>query len=69
MPAFAPTLLPRCCFCLRVRREEMRHREAVERIIEFVELERYRHAPVAGLPFGIQKLVGFARALALEPPC
>jgi branched-chain amino acid transport system ATP-binding protein len=50
-----------------VRREEMRHREAVERIIEFVELERYRHAPVAGLPFGIQKLVGFARALALEP--
>jgi branched-chain amino acid transport system ATP-binding protein len=50
-----------------VRREEMRQREAVERIIEFVELERYRHAPVAGLPFGIQKLVGFARALALEP--
>ena len=50
-----------------VRREEVRHREAVERIIEFVELERYRHAPVAGLPFGIQKIVGFARALALEP--
>jgi branched-chain amino acid transport system ATP-binding protein len=50
-----------------VRREEMRHREAVERIIAFVELERYRHAPVAGLPFGIQKLIGFARALALEP--
>jgi branched-chain amino acid transport system ATP-binding protein len=50
-----------------VRREEMRHREAVERIIEFVELERYRHAPVDGLSFGIQKLVGFARALALEP--
>jgi branched-chain amino acid transport system ATP-binding protein len=50
-----------------VKREEMRHREAVERIIEFVELERYRHAAVAGLPFGIQKVVGFARALALEP--
>ena len=50
-----------------VRREEVRHREAVERIIEFVELERFRHAPVAGLPFGIQKVVGFARALALEP--
>jgi branched-chain amino acid transport system ATP-binding protein len=50
-----------------VRREEIRHREAVERIIELVELERYRHAPVAGLPFGIQKIVGFARALALEP--
>jgi len=50
-----------------VRREEVRHRDAVERIIEFVELERYRHAAVGGLPFGIQKLVGFARALALEP--
>ena len=54
-------------FLPRVRREETRQREAVERIIEFVELERYRHVPVAGLPFGIQKLVGFARALALEP--
>src|SRR6185295_1717725 len=39
----------------------------VEAIVEFVELERYRHAPVSSLPFGTQKLVGFARALALEP--
>src|SRR5690242_16550740 len=54
-------------FLPAVRREEVRHREAVERIIELVELERYRHADVAGLPFGMQKLVGFARALALEP--
>jgi branched-chain amino acid transport system ATP-binding protein len=54
-------------FLPSVRREEVRHREAVERIIEAVELERYRHAPVAGLPFGIQKIVGLARALALEP--
>jgi branched-chain amino acid transport system ATP-binding protein len=54
-------------FLRSVRREEIRHREAVERIIELVELERYRHAGVAGLPFGIQKLAGFARALALEP--
>lgn len=54
-------------FLPSVRREEMRHREAVERIIDFVELERYRHAAVSGLPFGIQKIVGFARALALEP--
>jgi branched-chain amino acid transport system ATP-binding protein len=54
-------------FLPTVRREEVRHREAVERIIETVELERHRHAPVAGLPFGLQKLVGLARALALEP--
>jgi branched-chain amino acid transport system ATP-binding protein len=50
-----------------VRREEVRQREAAENIIDFVELERYRHTPVGGLPFGTQKIVGFARALALEP--
>jgi branched-chain amino acid transport system ATP-binding protein len=50
-----------------VRREEVHHREAVEHIIDALELLRYRHAPVAGLPFGIQKIVGLARALALEP--
>jgi branched-chain amino acid transport system ATP-binding protein len=50
-----------------VRRAEMSHREAVERIIDIVELTRYRHSAVGSLPFGIQKMVGFARALALEP--
>ena len=54
-------------FLPSVRRAEVSHRAAVERIIDLVELERYRHAPVGGLPFGIQKIVGFARALALEP--
>jgi branched-chain amino acid transport system ATP-binding protein len=50
-----------------VRRAEISHREQVERIIDLVELERYRHTPVNALPFGVQKIVGFARALALEP--
>src|SRR5262249_53694652 len=50
-----------------VRRAEMTHREAVERIIDIVELARYRHSAVGSLPFGIQKMVGFARALALQP--
>ena len=54
-------------FLPAVRREEIRQRAAVEKIIEFVELERYRRTPVGTLPFGIQKIVGFARALALEP--
>jgi branched-chain amino acid transport system ATP-binding protein len=54
-------------FLPSVRHEEIRQREAVEKIIAFVELERYRHVPVGTLPFGIQKIVGFARALALEP--
>src|SRR5512135_3229859 len=40
LPFFEMLLLP------SVRREELRQREAVEKIIEFVELERYRHAPV-----------------------
>jgi branched-chain amino acid transport system ATP-binding protein len=66
-PRIATHALTEMLFLPAVRREEMRHREAVERIIELVELERFRHAPVGGLPFGIQKLVGFARALALEP--
>src|SRR5262245_54765021 len=50
-----------------VRRAEIAHREVVERIVDLVELERYRHAAVGSLPFGVQKIVGFARALALEP--
>ena len=54
-------------FLPSVRRAEVAHREAVERIVELVELERYRHAAVGSLPFGVQKIVGFARALALEP--
>jgi branched-chain amino acid transport system ATP-binding protein len=54
-------------FTPAVRREEVRHREAVECIIEFVELESVRHAHAGALPFGVQKIVGLARALALEP--
>jgi branched-chain amino acid transport system ATP-binding protein len=54
-------------FLPSVRRTEIAHREAIERIIDVVELERHRHATVGNLPFGLQKLVGFARALALEP--
>jgi branched-chain amino acid transport system ATP-binding protein len=54
-------------FLPSVRDEELRHREAVEQVLSFFGLARHRHAAVASLPFGIQKLVGFARALALEP--
>lgn len=60
-------LLGEALFLPSVRREEIRNREVVERIIEFVELERFRHTPVGSLPFGIQKVTGFARALAAEP--
>lgn len=50
-----------------VRRQEVEHRHAVEKILDFVELQRYRHESVANLPFGLQKVIGFARALAMEP--
>jgi branched-chain amino acid transport system ATP-binding protein len=50
-----------------VRRQEVAQRAAVERIIEFVELEQVRYADAGQLPFGTQKIVGLARALAREP--
>jgi len=49
------------------RREEAIERKTIERIIDFFELYRYRDIPAGSLPFGVQKLVGVARALALEP--
>ena len=60
-------MLSELFFLPSVRDEELRHREAVEQVLSFFGLARHRHAAVASLPFGIQKLVGFARALALEP--
>src|SRR3954462_3521307 len=63
----ASGLVAQALFLPSARAAERAQREAVERILEFVELERYRHQPVGTLGFGIQKIVGFARALALEP--
>ena len=51
----------------RSQREEIRERAHVERIIEFLEVERFRKELIANLPFGIQKLVAIGRALAVEP--
>ena len=49
------------------RREEMEHRRAVEDIIDFLEIERWRRHPVALLPYGFQKRVELGRALAMQP--
>jgi branched-chain amino acid transport system ATP-binding protein len=49
------------------RREEIEHRKAVERIIEFLEIQHIRKAPVGTLPYGLQKRVELGRALAAEP--
>ncbi len=48
-------------------REEVRNREIVESIVEFLELEPHRKSYVAMLPYGIQKRVELGRALATEP--
>ena len=47
--------------------EEIRHREAVERIIDFLEIAHIRKMPVGKLPYGLQKRVELGRALAMEP--
>lgn len=50
------------------QREEAELREAIERdVIDFLELDHIRKAPVAALPYGLQKRVELARALAMQP--
>ncbi|MGF1552523.1 MAG: ABC transporter ATP-binding protein [Paracoccaceae bacterium] len=48
-------------------REEIHHREAVEKIIDFLEIQHIRKTPVGRLPYGLQKRVELGRALAAEP--
>ena len=52
---------------LRLRGEELRHRERVEEIIDFLDLQAYRKSRVADCPYGVQKRIELGRALALEP--
>ncbi len=52
---------------LRLRGEEIRHRERCEEIIELLDLEAWRHARVGSCAFGVQKRVELGRALATEP--
>jgi branched-chain amino acid transport system ATP-binding protein len=51
----------------RARREELRHRAKVEEVIDFLEIQHIRKTPVGRLPYGLQKRVELARALAAEP--
>src|SRR6187200_1893407 len=48
-------------------KEEIEHREFVERIIDFLEIQAIRKTPVGRLPYGLQKRVELGRALAMEP--
>ena len=54
-------------FVPKCRREERGHRQKVEEVIEFLELEAYREKLIAGLPYGVRKVVEIGRALAMGP--
>lgn len=54
-------------FTPRVRDEERKHREAVEEVIDFLDLQPYRDKYIAGLPYGVRKVVELGRALATRP--
>jgi branched-chain amino acid transport system ATP-binding protein len=49
------------------RKEELENREAVERVIDFLDIQAIRKKPVGKLPYGLQKRVELGRALAAEP--
>jgi len=51
----------------RAQREELQHRRKVEEVIDFLEIQHIRKTPVGRLPYGLQKRVELARALAAEP--
>jgi len=54
-------------FTASVRQAEIAQREAVEKVIDFLELAKVRDSLVAGLPYGVRKVVELGRALATEP--
>jgi branched-chain amino acid transport system ATP-binding protein len=54
-------------FLPRVRREELKHRELVEKVIDFLDLQPHRDSLIANLPYGVRKVVEMARALCTEP--
>jgi len=54
-------------FLPRVRALEIEHREAAEKVIDFLDLQRYRDSLIVNLPYGVRKVVEMARALCAEP--
>ncbi|MBE2268561.1 MAG: ABC transporter ATP-binding protein [Anaerolinea sp.] len=60
-------MLTGALFVGSAKREELAHREVVETIIDFLELEPIRKVTVGALPYGLRKRVELGRALALEP--
>jgi len=60
-------LLDDLLFTPKARRAALAAREKVEQVIDFLDLQRHRDAVIAGLPYGVRKVVELARALCAEP--
>ena len=60
-------LLQEILFLPGVRSAEKEHRRKVEEVIEFLDLQPYRDKIIAGLPYGVRKVIEVARALCSEP--
>jgi branched-chain amino acid transport system ATP-binding protein len=54
-------------FLPSVRRLEIEHREAVEKAIDFLDLQQYRDSLIVNLPYGVRKVTELARALCTDP--
>ena len=54
-------------FSAKTRRAELEAREKVEQVIDLLDLQHHRESLVAGLPYGVRKVVELARALCTEP--
>ena len=60
-------LLEEIFFLPAVRARERAHREAAEKVIDFLDLQAYRDTLVVNLPYGVRKVVEMGRALCTEP--
>jgi branched-chain amino acid transport system ATP-binding protein len=63
----ASNLLGELFFTPAVRRQELRFRQVAEEVIDLLDLQRYRDQEIAGLPYGVRKMVEVGRALCIEP--
>ena len=61
------TFLEQAFYFGRPYREEREHRAAVEKVIDFLQIQAIRHVPVHKLSYGLQKRVELGRALVMEP--
>jgi branched-chain amino acid transport system ATP-binding protein len=62
-----PSILSQMLFTGKVRKQEFRDRKKAEEVLDLLELQAHRWSLISSLPYGIQKKVELARALAMDP--